>query len=101
MVSRIAGHRLDPRSLEEEMRRDLPPGALKSDVVEFVRRMRPLRYYDYGQEVTARWLEETGDLIHSWDIVVVFSFDADGRLLCYSQIETDFIDYDLRALMRH
>ena len=96
----IASHKLDPRSLEEEMRRKLPPETLKSDVIEFVRTMRPLRCYDHGRELTARWLEETGDLVRSWDIVVVFDFDDEGRLLRYSQTETDFIDYDLRALMR-
>ena len=99
-MSIIAGHKRDPRTLEEAMRRELPPGTLKSDVIEFVRAMRPLLCDDYGRELTARWLEETGDLVHSWDIVGVFHFDEEGRLLRYSQTQTDFIDYDLRALRR-
>jgi hypothetical protein len=100
MMSIIAGHKLDPQTLEEAMRRELPPGTLKNNVIAFVRAMRPLRCDDYGRELTARWLEETGDLVRSWDIVVVFHFDKEGRLLRYCQTETDFIDYDLRALMR-
>jgi hypothetical protein len=101
MMSRIAGHKLDPRTLEEAIRRELPPGTLKSNVIEFVQAMRPLRCYDHGRVLTARWLEETWDLVHSLDIVVVFDFNEEGRLLRYSQTETDFIDYDLRALMQH
>jgi hypothetical protein len=99
-MSVIAGHKLDPQTLEEAMRRELPSGTLKSNVIEIVGAMRPLRSDDYGRELTARWLEETGDLVRSWDIVVVFHFDEGGRLLRYSQTQTDFIDYDLRALMR-
>jgi hypothetical protein len=100
MMSIIGGHKLDPRTLEETMRRELPPGASKSNVIEFVRAMRPLRCDDHGRTLRARWLEETEDLVHSWDIVAVFDFDEEGRLGRYSQTETDFIDYDLRALMR-
>jgi hypothetical protein len=101
MISIIAGHKLDPRTLEEAMRRKLLPGMLKSNVIEFVRAMRPLRCDDHGNALTACWVEETGDLVHSWDIVAVFDFDEKGRLIRYSQTETDFIDYDLKALMKH
>ena len=100
MLSIIARRKVDPRTLEEAMRRELPPGTLKNNVIEFVRAMHPLRCDDHGRALTARWLEETEDLVHSWDIVAVFDFDEEGRLIRYSQTEKDFIDYDLRALRK-
>ena len=82
------------------MRRELPPGTVKIKVIDFVREMHPFRWEDQGKKLTAHWLEETGDLVRSWDIVVIFEFDEAGHLLHYSQTETDFIDYDFRALTR-
>ncbi|MCU1240387.1 MAG: hypothetical protein JWO71_1113 [Candidatus Acidoferrum typicum] len=94
----MVAHKLDPRALEEAIRGKLPPGTLKSGVIEFVRAMRPFRCEDYGKKVTAHWIEETGDLVRSWNILVVFHFDEEDRLLHYSQTATDFIDYDLVAM---
>jgi hypothetical protein len=59
MLSIIARRKVDPRTLEEAMRRELPPGTLKNNVIEFVRAMHPLRCDDHGRALTARWLEET------------------------------------------
>jgi hypothetical protein len=96
----IVGRKLHPQSLEEALDRKLPSGATKSNVIEFVRSMRPIQCNDYGKEVIARWVEETGDLVRSWDIVVVFKFDEEERLTHYCQTERDFIDYDLTAMNR-
>ena len=101
MMCVLVGYRLDPRTLEGAIRRKLPPGTLKGKVIEFVQAMRPFRCEDYGKgKVIAHWLEETGDLVRSWEIKVVFDFDEEQRLLRYSQTATDFIDYDLVAVRR-
>jgi hypothetical protein len=99
-MSAMVGHKLDPRTIEETIRRKLPSGTHKSEVLRVVRSMRPFHCSEVGDKVMARWLEETGDLVRSWDIVVVFSFDERELLLSYYQSESDFIDYDLIAARR-
>jgi hypothetical protein len=97
----IVGYKLDPQTLDEAIRRNLPPGTSKSKVIEFVRAMRPFRCDDNGKgEIIVHWLEETGDLVRAWEIVVRFAFDQEQRLLRCSQTATDFIDYDLVAVRR-
>lgn len=101
MMCMVVGYKLDPQTLEKAIRRKVPPGTLKSKVIEFVRAMRPFRCEDHGEsKMTAFWLEETGDLVRSWEIIVVFEFDENGRLLRHSQTATDFVDYDLVAVKR-
>jgi hypothetical protein len=96
LASIVANNNINPRSLEEAMRQKLSPGTPKTHVIEFVQSLHPFRCEDYGKgkRLVVRWLEETGDLVRSWDIEVSFKFDEQDCLLEYSQYYRDFIDYE-------
>jgi hypothetical protein len=78
---------LDPVELKKAIAATLPPGTSKDQVIKFFRSRRALYCDDLGSKVEAGLLGEALDRLHSWDVDVVFAFDAGQRVLSYSLSE--------------
>lgn len=70
--------------LDDAIRKALPPGSSKTDVVNFVGARHPLFYEDNGMQVKARLSGLAENMIYKKDIVLTFEFDSDGRLASHS-----------------
>jgi hypothetical protein len=81
-------HVLDSAELEAAIQRELPSGCSKAQVISFIRARHPMFYDDLGTEVKARISGLANNMIYDKDIVLVFAFDANGRLLSHSSQET-------------
>jgi len=75
---------LDPIELKKAIGAALPVGRSKDKVLEFLRSRHALYCDDLGTRVEACLLGEAPDHLHTWDIEVLFDFDAQRRLLSYS-----------------
>jgi hypothetical protein len=78
---------LNSGELEEAITRELPTGASKAAVIEFVQHRRPL-FWDYlGSQVKARLSGLAENMVYQKDVVLTFEFNSDGKLKSYSKKE--------------
>jgi len=56
-------------------------------VIQFVQEKKPLFYDDLGAHLTTRLTGPAENLIFRRDIILDFEFDANGKLLSFSQKE--------------
>jgi hypothetical protein len=78
---------LDSQKLEAAIKKDLPPGTPKAQVIQFIKARKPLFWDDLGTHVKARMSGLAANLIYRKDIVLDCKFDPDGRLLACSKNE--------------
>ncbi len=85
----LARHRyvLSSVQLEEAIMREIPPGSSKAQVVDFIQKRRPLFCDDLGSRVETRLSGLAENMIYKKDIILVFQFDAGGKLVSYSKKE--------------
>jgi hypothetical protein len=74
--------------LESAIRKNLPLGSSKAQVIEFVRLRHPVFCDDLGAFVKTRISGLADNMIYGKDIVLTFQFDGNGKLLSYSKQET-------------
>jgi len=75
---------LDSKKLEYAISKELPLGSSKAQVIAFIEKRHPLFCDDLGSRVEARLSGRAGNLIYSKDVIVVFAFDSNGKLICHS-----------------
>jgi hypothetical protein len=78
---------LDSESLTKAMSRELPFGTSKAIVVNFIQRRHPMFCDDLGSRVETRLSGLAENMIYHKDVVLIFEFDSDGRLVSYSKKE--------------
>jgi hypothetical protein len=78
---------LDSTKLEETIKRQLPSGSPKAQVIQFVQDRHPVAYDDLGSEVKARLSGLAKNLIYRKDVILTFEIGTDGRLSSWSKKE--------------
>jgi hypothetical protein len=78
---------LDSQELAAAIRKTLPRGTPKANVIQFIRTRKPVFWDDLGTHVKARMTGRARNLVYRKDIVLDFEFDTDGRLLSFSKTE--------------
>jgi len=78
---------LDSRKLDAAIKKNLPIGTPKADVIEFIRARKPVVWDDLGTHVKTRMTGLAANLIYRKDIVIDFEFDPNGKLVSYSKKE--------------
>ncbi len=78
---------LNSAKLDEAIRRDIPPGSPKAEVIKFVQERHPVAYDDFGSEVKARLSGRAKNMSYHKDVILTFEFDSDGKLLSYTRKE--------------
>ena len=86
--------------LEIAMRTELPKGTPKGRVIAFVQTISPFLCDDRGKQVVVNLVMDTGDLVHVWEVVIIFDFDEEGRLRSYRKTEAEIVDYEMIALRK-
>jgi hypothetical protein len=69
-------YKLKPIDLEIAMRTELPKGTRKGRVIEFVQATRPFLCDDCGKQIVVNLVMDTGDLVHVWEVVIIFDFSS-------------------------
>lgn len=75
---------LNSANLDDEIKKEIPSGSSKQDVLNFVRARHPLYCDDNGQEVKARLSGLAENMVYKKDVVLIFDFDAEAKLRSYS-----------------
>jgi hypothetical protein len=78
---------LDSQKLSATIKKELPQGTPKTNVIEFIKERKPAAWDDLGTHVKARMTGRAANLIYRKDIVLDFEFDASGKLLAFSKQE--------------
>ena len=78
---------LDSRNLAKAISRELPVGTSKAVVVNFIQKRHPMFCEDLGSRVGTRLSGLAENMIYRKDIVLIFEFDSDGKLISYSKKE--------------
>jgi hypothetical protein len=78
---------LDSRSLDLAIKKELPTGTPKTQVIQFIQARKPMFLDDEGDHVTARISGRARNLIYRRDMFLYFQFDARGSLQAYSKRE--------------
>jgi hypothetical protein len=73
--------------LDAAIKRELPPGSPKAQVINFMQARHPVAYDDLGSQVKARLSGRAENLIYRKDVILTFEFDSDGRLSSYDKKE--------------
>jgi hypothetical protein len=79
---------INSRELEAAIRKKIPPSSSKAQVIEFIRSRHPVFCDDLGAKVETRISGLADNMIYGKDIVLIFQFDSNGKLLSYSKQET-------------
>jgi hypothetical protein len=73
--------------LSEAIKREIPEGSSKAQVISFVQLRHPVTFDDLGSQVKARFSGVAENLVYRKDIVLTFDFSPDGRLLSVASKE--------------
>jgi hypothetical protein len=76
---------LDSEVLAKAISKELPVGTPKAVVVNFIQKRHPMFCDDLRLRVETRLSGLAENMIYSKDIVLIFDFDTDGRLISYSK----------------
>jgi hypothetical protein len=79
---------IDTPELEAAIRKKIPVGSSKAQVIEFIQSRHPVFCDDLGTKVQTRFSGLADNMIYGKDVVLTFQFDGDGKLLSYSKQET-------------
>lgn len=78
---------LNSKTLDEAIRKDLPPGSTKAQIVQFIQSKHPVAYEEMGAEVRARLSGLAENMVYRKDVILTFEIGADGRLSSWSKKE--------------
>lgn len=76
---------LDSENLAEAISKELPVGTPKAIVVNFIQKRHPMFCDDLGSRVETRLSGLAENMIYRKDLVLIFDFDSDGKLISYSK----------------
>lgn len=75
---------LSSERLESAINRELPVGSSKAEVLNFINARRPLFHDEKTDEIKARLSGLAENMVYKKDVIVTFSFDANGKLISHS-----------------
>jgi len=76
---------LDSEGLEKAISRELPAGTPQAVVVNFIQKRHPMFCDNLGSRVATRLSGLAGNMIYRKDVILIFDFDSDGKLISYSK----------------
>ena len=76
---------LDSEDVAKAISKELPVGTPKAVVVNFIQRRHPMFCDDLGSRVETRLSGLAENMIYRKDMVLIFDFDSDGKLISYSK----------------
>jgi hypothetical protein len=76
---------LDSEVLAKAISKELPVGTPKAVVVNFIQKRHPMFCDDLGPRVETRLAGLAENMIYHKDMVLIFDFDSDGKLISYSK----------------
>ncbi len=76
---------LDSENLAKAISKELPVGTPKAIVVNFIQKRHPVFWDDLGSRVETRLSGLAENMIYRKDMVLIFDFDSDGKLISYSK----------------
>lgn len=77
---------LSSAKLDAAIKRELPPGSSKAQVLNFVHARGPVAYDDMAFQVEARLSSLAENMIYRKDVILTFEFDSEGRLSSCSSL---------------
>jgi hypothetical protein len=78
---------LSSAKLDEQIRKEIPPGSSKAQVVVFIQAKKPVAYDDMGSQIKARLSGLAENMVYCKDIIIMFEFSSEGKLSSYSTKE--------------
>jgi hypothetical protein len=78
-------HVLDSEDLAKAISKQLPVGTPKAVVVNFIQKRHPMFSDDLGSRVETRLSGLAENMIYRKDMVLIFDFDSDGKLISHSK----------------
>ena len=76
---------LDSEDLAKAISKELPVGTPEAVVVNFIQKRHPMFCDDLGSRVATRLSGLAENMTYRKDIVLIFDFDSDGKLISYSK----------------
>lgn len=78
---------LNSAKLDKAIKTEVPLGTPKAQVIAFIETRHPVAYDDMGVQLKARLQGLAENMVYRKDIVIIFDFSPDGKLLSYSTKE--------------
>jgi len=76
---------LDSGDLAKAISIELPVGTPKKIVLNFIQKRHPMFCDDLGSQVKTRLSGLAENMIYRKDVILVFAFDSNGKLISYSK----------------